>query len=126
MIVVIAVLALVVVYMANKPAPGAPGSPLPTPDSIPATGSDGIPSPAKWIEPLAGTDAGQLVMDANPGLTGQQALRPSPAMPSSNVMRGTALSQTQASTKELIPQPGMATITRSSTGNNLRPRLTKL
>jgi len=69
MLIAIGVLALVVVYLANKPMPGdqtVPGNGLPPPSPIPATGTSGVPSPATAFggfgHPILGTNLGQTVM----------------------------------------------------------------
>lgn len=117
MIIAIALLALVVVFLAQKPVSGSDGAPLPNPTAVPATGTDGIPSPAKWQNPIAGTEAGQVVMDANPSLAENEPLVGPPPMPGSNVFKGTALSQPDLTAKELIPQPGMKEITSARRGS---------
>lgn len=84
MLIVIAGLALVVVFLASKPVPGD-GQPsnLPPPGSIPATGTSGVPSPAASLPgphgwgagvrvpggmSLMGTNAGQLAALTNGSL----------------------------------------------------------
>jgi len=77
MLIAIGVLALVVVYLANKPMPGdqtVPGNGLPPPSPIPATGTTGVPSPATAFggfgHPLLATNIGQMVMSTNSTLPG--------------------------------------------------------
>lgn len=85
MLIAIAGLVLVVVYLASKPMPGdQQGTSVPPNTNIPATGTSGVPSPATWIRPLMGTNAGQLVLQTNAPFVGQAGAAPSspPVQPS--------------------------------------------
>ena len=69
MLIAIAILALAVVYMASKPAPGTPqGTAIPQQSTIPAQGTNGVPSPATTFTPAMATAAAQVVLAANHGL----------------------------------------------------------
>jgi len=68
MLIAIGILALVVVVLAHKTAPGdqqAGPESLPPPPTIPATGTSGIPSPATEMDPIAGTNRGILALWTN-------------------------------------------------------------
>jgi hypothetical protein len=113
MLVAIAALALIVVFLAQKPVPGSSGATLPNPNQVAATGTDGIPSPAKSLDLLAGTSAGQLVMDANPQAIGSQPLSLPPPLPGGQTM--TSAPQGPPGQKDLIPPPSIRTSTGART-----------
>ena len=63
MLIPILALVLVVAYLASKPMPGETG--LPQPPTIPATGTDGVPSPANSPSSIAATTRGKLALTMN-------------------------------------------------------------
>jgi hypothetical protein len=81
MLIAIGVLIVVAIVMANKSDP-ASQTPLPPPSPVPATGTWGVPSPAQTMNPLLGTNAGQLIAQTNYTLSQVSGMRAPAPLPS--------------------------------------------
>lgn len=109
MLIAIAGLVLVVVFMASRPMPGeASATSLPDPQSVPATGTTGIPSPATmpnghgFGNPLLATNAGQLIGQTNATLPAT-AWKGNPPLPPRSTVTS-APTSTPLLSKELVTQ----------------------